>query len=275
MRFLATLPLCINAFPPHILISVSIADYCWVVLIRLSNHWVACTKLSTLAWGSICSSKQIKQRLCKCNAGMPDSPQNMVLTAFWGLCAVRRVHQEGGNFFVFLAFIPTYPLQSLALTEIFLISFQLIITQMTDTTCQCHQQGIVNFVTANISFEPRVTLEEDIDHSKTPPSGLSAPMITHIYAALQSISPASQKHVCDTLTNTLKYTPSTDVILTPKLLFSVTDESDPYFQHWLWHTSVYKVSCQERFSYPFISFHHFCNKYSTYKWSFYPSENCH
>ena len=30
------------------LISVRIADQCWAVLIRLSNHWVTCTKLSVL-----------------------------------------------------------------------------------------------------------------------------------------------------------------------------------------------------------------------------------
>ena len=31
------------------IISVRIADQCWIVLIRLSNHWVPCTKLSTSA----------------------------------------------------------------------------------------------------------------------------------------------------------------------------------------------------------------------------------
>ena len=70
-----------------------------------------------------------------------------------------------------------------------------------------------------------VTPEEDTNRPKTPPSGPSAPKMTQIYAALQAISPASQKIVRDTLTNTLKDTPLPDVITTPKLLFSVINET--------------------------------------------------
>ncbi|KIJ90388.1 hypothetical protein K443DRAFT_116669 [Laccaria amethystina LaAM-08-1] len=79
--------------------------------------------------------------------------------------------------------------------------------------------------TTNSSTEPRVTVEEDINRPKTPPSGPSAPKMTQIYAALQAISPTSQKLVRDTLTNTLKDMPSPDAILTPKLLFSITNET--------------------------------------------------
>ena len=79
--------------------------------------------------------------------------------------------------------------------------------------------------TVNNVVEPHVISEEDTNRSKTPPSGSSAPKMTQIYAALQAISPASQKLVRDTLTNTLKDNPLPDVIVAPKLLFSVTNET--------------------------------------------------
>lgn len=85
--------------------------------------------------------------------------------------------------------------------------------------------AVIDPVTVNNPTDTRVTPEEDTNRPKTPPSGPSAPKMTHIYAALQAISPASQKIVRDTLTNTLKDKPPPDVIATPKLLFSVTNET--------------------------------------------------
>lgn len=84
-------------------------------------------------------------------------------------------------------------------------------------------------ITVNPTVETRVTSEEDPNRPKTPPSGPAAPKMTQIYAALQAISPASQKLVCDTLTNTLKDNPLPDVISAPKLLFSVTNETTSTF----------------------------------------------
>ena len=59
------------------------------------------------------------------------------------------------------------------------------------------------------------------DRTLTPPP--LCPTVNQVYAALQTLSPGSQKIVRDTLTSTLKDKPSVDI--TPKLLFSKVNES--------------------------------------------------
>jgi hypothetical protein len=115
----------------------------------------------------------------------------------------------------------------------------------------------------NINTEPSAERppEEDTNGRPTTPSPPSVPTMTQVYAALQTLSPGSQKLVRDTLTNTLKDKPLPDNTSTPKLLFSAANESlsnSVFNTGYLRDSSLLNFSRRKRFSYSVVSLHHFC-----------------
>ncbi|KDR79124.1 hypothetical protein GALMADRAFT_208594 [Galerina marginata CBS 339.88] len=83
-------------------------------------------------------------------------------------------------------------------------------------------QGGVN-VDRDPSAEPLPEVDTN-DRPATPPPP-PVPSVNQVFAALQTLSPGSQKLVRDTLTNTLRDKPLPDTVAAPKLLFSSANES--------------------------------------------------